>query len=381
MSELDGLRGRITDIDDRILALFEERMRAIDEVAERKARSRSPVLDEHREKQVVARGRAQVPAAIGDSAESLLRTLMRLSRERQYEDTLPLDFLWELGRRIQAAPAAPPRLARVVVQGSQGAYAAQAAAALYPGAEILHAATWDAACLLTVSGDADLAVLPLENTTAGTVNEVYDLLLKHGLSVVRSATSSIRHCLAGLPGARAEDVKTVVSHPQALSQCAGAIRRNGWVTRVSDNTAFAAAEVAAAKDPTLAALASREAAAVHGLTVLLPDVSDTDCNQTRFVVVSPSLSIAPDADRVGLVLKTAHQSGSLAAVLAIVADRGLNLLKVQSRPVPERPWEYRFYVDFQAAPRDPKALLALYQLELELPFLRFLGWYRDEALA
>jgi chorismate mutase / prephenate dehydratase len=213
------------------------------------------------------------------------------------------------------------------------------------------------------------------------VNEVYDLLLKHGLYIVRSATSSIRHCLAGLPGARAEDVRTVVSHPQALSQCAGAIRRMGWATRVSDNTAFAAAEVAAAKDPSFAAISSREAAAVHGLVVLVADVSDTDCNQTRFVAASPTLSIAPDADRVGLVFKTPHQSGSLAGALAVLADRGLNLAKILSRPVPERPWEYRFYADFQSPPRDPEAMLALYQLEQELPFLRFLGWYAEDTLS
>ena len=380
MDALDELRDRISGLDERILRLFEERMEAAASVAETKALSRAPVFDGDRERKVVERGRGLLPEALGASAESLLRTLMRLSRERQYETLLPIDFLWDLGRRIQDAPPAPPAAARVVVQGSRGAYTAQAAAALYADAEIVHAATWDAACLQVVSADADLAVLPLENTTAGTVNDVYDLLLKHGLHIVRSATSSIRHCLAGPSGARPEDVRTVVSHPQALSQCAGAIRRNGWATRVSDNTAFAAAEVAAAKDPSLAAISSREAAAVHGLAVLIPDVSDTDCNQTRFVVVSRTLTIAPDADRVGLVLKTPHTSGSLSGVLEVLADRGLNLAKILSRPVPERPWEYRFYLDFQSPPRDPRAMLALYQLDQELPFLRFLGWYSEVAL-
>ena len=381
MTDLETLRSNIGAIDEELLRLFAARMEAIGGIAEWKARTRSPVLDAHREQRTLEWGREQTPASLANSAESLLHTLMRLSRERQYETLLPLDYLWDLGRRIRTAPPAPPRSARIAVQGSQGAYAAQAAAALYPGAEILHAATWDAACLQAVSGDADLAVLPLDNTTAGTINEVYDLLLKHGLFVVRSATSSIRHCLAGLPGTRPEDVRTVVSHPQALSQCAGAIRRMGWATRTSDNTAFAAAEVAAAKDPSLAAISSREAAAVHGLSVLIPDISDTESNQTRFVVVSSTLSISPDADRVGLVLKAPHQSGSLAGVLSIFADRGLNLSKIHSRPVPERPWEYRFYIDFQSPPQDPQAMLALYQLEQELPFLRFLGWFAETTLS
>jgi chorismate mutase/prephenate dehydratase len=381
MTDLDGLRERIDAIDDQLVRLFRERMEVVDAVAETKTRSRAPVFDPHREQRMLAWGRTQVPEPLGPSVDALLLALTRLSRERQYETLLPLDFLWDLGRRIKAAPPAPPHSARIAVQGSQGAYASQAASALYPAAEIRHAATWDAACLQVVSGDADLAVLPLENTTAGTVNEVYDLLLRHGLFVVRSATSSIRHCLAGLPGARAEDVRTVVSHPQALSQCSGAIRRNGWATRTSTNTAFAAAEVAAAKDPSLAALSSREAAAVHGLVVLSTDVSDTDCNQTRFVVVSSTLSISPDADRVGLVVKTSHSSGSLSGVLSVFADRGLNLAKIQSRPVPDRPWEYRFYVDFQSRPHDPRALLSLYQLEQELPFLRLLGWYAEEVLS
>ncbi len=381
MTDLDGLRGRLDGIDEQLIRLFRERMEVVDAVAETKTRSRAPVFDPHREQRMLAWGRTRVTESLGPSVDALLLTLTRLSRERQYEALFPLDFLWDLGRRIKAAPQSPPHAGRVVVQGSQGAYAAQAASALFPEAELLHAATWDAACLQVVSGDADLAVLPLENTTAGTVNEVYDLLLKHGLYVVRSATSSIRHCLVGLPGARAEDVRTVISHPQALSQCAGAIRRNGWTTRTSDNTAFAAAEVAAAKDPSLASLSSREAAAVHGLAVLSSDVSDTDCNQTRFVVVSSTLSISPDADRVGLVVKTPHQSGSLAGVLAVFADRGLNLAKIQSRPVPDRPWEYRFYVDFQSPPLSPRAMLALYQLEQELPFFRFLGWYAEEALS
>ncbi|NLC84534.1 MAG: type II 3-dehydroquinate dehydratase [Ruminococcaceae bacterium] len=376
-SDLTELRIQLNDLDEALFDRFRERLAIVRQVADYKKRSGLPVVDLEREAVVAAQVSSRFPQADSRRAESLARTLMRLSREAQYEDLLPHDHEWALGERLHKAAVKPARAASIACQGASGAYSMEAGELLFPDAELVPAPTFAEACTRVLDGRSDLAVLPLENSTAGTVDAVYDLLLSQQLYIIQSVLLPIRHRLAAKPGTTLAEIRRVRSHPQALAQCQNFIRKHGWETAEAANTAVAAAEAAAAAEPGLAVIASAAAAELHGLEVLADDICDSGVNQTRFVVISRELVITPDADRVSLVLSTPHQSGALAATLSMFSDRGINLLKIQSRPDPLKAWNYRFYLDFESPRADSEAMLVLYQLEHEMPSLQLLGWYRE----
>jgi chorismate mutase / prephenate dehydratase len=379
-NDLAGLRREIEKIDANLLQVFTDRMKLARAVADVKAKKGTPIFDPERENELVRLAVSQVVPADALRAESLLRSLMRLSRSAQYEIVYPIARDFSLGRRIIAAEQGWPEIRQAVFQGSAGAYAGQACRRLFPDIPAMAVNTWEEACRIVEAGQADVAVLPLDNSTAGTVDDVYELLLKYDLHIWRSLSLKIEHCLLGKPGSTMDGIRTVISHPQALAQCSDLIRSRGWVTRESLNTAFAAEACAAGADLSLAAIASDTAAAANGLEILARGINNTHVNQTRFIAIGTALRISDDADRVSLVLSLPHRSGSLAGTLSIFGDRGLNLTKIQSRPDLENPWTYLFYVDFECpVQRQDAALATLCQLSSELPMLRFLGWYHEEA--
>lgn len=382
---LAAAREQMDAIDRELVRTLVKRLQVSAQVAAIKGPDGQAVFAAARETAVLAQTHAWAQAALAagqtaaaaDHVRSLMRHVMRLSRALQYELLLPDDHTWQLGAQIAAAPATLP-LPTIAVQGGAGSYQSLAAAQLAPHARQRETATFADSCADVVSGAAAGAVLPLENTTAGTVDAVYDLLLRHELYIVGALSLPIAHALLALPGSTSEQIRTVHSHPQALAQCADTIRKQGWQAVAATNTAYAARDVAALADPTVAAIGSPEAARAHGLTMLADNLSDLPSNQTRFVLVARQPAIAATANRVSLILRLDDRSGTLAAVLDVFADRGLNLTKIQSRPQPARPWEYLFYLDFDAQARGwqrAAAQVTLYQLEREYPFVRFLGWY------
>lgn len=376
--DLQGLREKISSIDDRMLELFRERMQVARSIAKTKAGTDKPVYDSAREEELLTWAGS---CCIGDDslrAQNLMRTLMRLSRGAQYDLLRGFDESYELGRVLEGALREPPEVKTAVYQGPLSSYSSQACRLLFPEAEISSARTFADACDLVSDGAADIAVLPLENSTAGTVDDVYDLLIGHHLSIQTSLSLPISHCLMVKPGTRLEDIREVVSHPQALAQCSEAISRYGWQVVESLNTAYAAAHVAASEGADIAAIASSEAASENGLDVLLDNIANTTHNQTRFIAVGRQLLITPQADRLSLVLRLPHQSGALASMLALFADRGINLSKIQSRPDPNQPWSYLFYLDADCLAGSEQALSALYQLSREMPYIKLLGWYNEK---
>ncbi|MBP7401667.1 MAG: chorismate mutase [Clostridia bacterium] len=383
---LEEARAALDRIDAELVGVLLDRMRVSGEIAGIKSGTGQPVYSGDREDAILDRVYAQAAAGLlpderrepAMHLRSLMRHVMQLSREYQYDILMPGTADWPIGRLIGEAPASLPAVRTVAVQGGPGSYQSMAASQLFPDAEQTMTGTFAESCSMVQDGRSDLAVLPLENTTAGTVDAVYDLLLRNELYIVASVSLPIVNCVMAPPGARIQDIRTVVSHPQALAQCAETIRSRGWESVASLNTAFAARDVAAAGDRTVAAIGSPSAARDHGLDILLETANDNACNQTRFVAVAPAPAIPPDATRISLILRLADRSGTLSSVLNIFADRGLNLAKIQSRPLPERPWEYSFYLDFEARAGDGErtlALVTMYQLEQEHPSVRFLGWY------
>jgi chorismate mutase/prephenate dehydratase len=306
-----------------------------------------------------------------------MTTVMRVSRENQYEILLENDNDWAIKNMINNADNNIFSPERIACQGTSGSYSHLASTDVFPDSYCVPVQTFEDSITLLLKGDCELALLPLENTTAGTVNDVYDLITKNSIYIVKAVSVPIHHKLVVLPGANISKIRTVLSHPQALAQCSNYIKNKGWTQIAVENTAFAAQKMIEINDPSYCAIASSEAATINNLKIHDDDICDSEHNQTRFVALSKKFIIEDNADRISLSFKLPHQSGSLASVLNVFAERGLNMTKIQSRPVPERPWEYSFWVDLSARRGDENVLLALYQLSKELPFLQILGWYEE----
>ena len=375
---LSGLRKQISQVDVELMNVFNRRMDLAEEIAYTKIHSKTSVYDARREAEVSDLARQRAGDDMATRVDSLMKTMMRISREKQYDILMPGDRNWKIGLALEASGTSLDFIRAAAFGGTRGSYSEQAAQKLFPNASKIEMHTFSQACELVLSGEADVAVLPLENTTAGTVDNVYELLQKKSLHIVRATSISVAHTLAVIPGTKLSDIRTVISHPQAISQCSEIIGRYGWDSAASDNTAFAAEEVKKRGDPSLAAIASEESARRNGLEILPVKICNAASNQTRFIAVAKELVITPDADRISTLMHLPHRSGALVAALEIFADRGLNLTSIFSRPIQNTPGEYSFFLDFVCPAMGKDALLALYQLSSEMPFVKVLGWYVEE---
>ncbi len=356
--DLSTLRDRIDQLDRQIIALLAERLRVVEEVAVAKLEAASPFRDREREERLLLRLREHATEAGLDphQIERLYRVIMDMSVAHQ-EAT------------VRNRPDAPLRVAYQGVEGSYSHLTAQRRYGGRPGGALLAGHdTFRGAADAVVHGAADLALLPIENTTAGSINETYDLLADGTLHVTGEVVSSIEHCLLALPGVSLDELRVVISHPQALAQCHAFFAQHPHlVARPELDTAGAARRVAQAGDRTLGAIASAAAAKTYGLAIVAQAIQSSAGNATRFVEVA--LRPAPLAEgsraKTSLVLALADRPGALGEVLMRFAARGLSLTKLESRPIPNAPFTYRFYVDvlghaasapFQAALDDVRPL-------------------------
>ena len=266
---------------------------------------------------------------------------------------------------------------RVAFQGERGAFSEEAAVKLLgEHVTLVPRPTFESLFAATEEGAADLALAPVENTLAGSVHRVYDLLLASPLHITAEVVIPIRHFLIGLPGSKAEEVKTVESHPVALAQCERFFASRPDIRRVAaDDTAGSVAAVLRRGDSTCAAVAGRRAAEIYGGQILREGLEDHRENYTRFVLLSPEPSDGRDADKLSLVLKLAHSPGALHHALEPFARRRIDLLKIESRPLHGQPWEYHFYLDLRAPPRDTELAAALEELRERAASVRVLGHY------
>ena len=376
--ELLALRAKITETDGELMKVFNKRMSISAQVGRYKLQNgQKRVFDADREEEVIELARQRTDSELGSQVNSLMKTILRISRERQYDILLPEAKDWEQGDLIKDAAKSLSHVKKVVFAGAQGSYSEIAAMSMFPEEERTAVSTFSEACNLVLEKKADAAILPLENTTAGTVDDVYHLLQKEDLYIVSATSVRVSHKLAVIPGTDISEIRTVTSHPQGLSQCSNAISQYGWDMKTSGNTAFAAQEVAKKGDKSLAAIASEDAALRNGLTVLELDICNSSYNRTRFVAICRKPVITSKANRISILMHISHQSGSLVSALQVFSDRGLNLCSIISRPIPDVPWEYAFFLDFQCEKEREAALLSLYQLSQEMPYLKFLGWYED----
>jgi len=269
------------------------------------------------------------------------------------------------------------RSARVAIQGERGAFSEEAAIRLLgEEIEVVPRPTFEAMFSAIGEGAADCALAPIENSLAGSVHRSFDLLVESGLSIIGEVIIPIAHNLIGVPGATLEQLRVVESHPVALAQCERFFIAHPRLKRIAtEDTAGSAREVVGAGDPSRAAIASRRAAELYGGAILREHLEDSSQNYTRFLLLGASAETPPTANKLSVVFQTAHLPGALHRALEPFARRGINLLKIESRPVHGRPWEYRFYLDLEISASEPGAAAALEELRRHTVNLRILGSY------
>ena len=377
--ELSECRNKVDSIDEEILRLFSERMNIAAEIASWKQENSLPVLDVRREKEKLQRIEEMSDPELSDYTFTLFSMLMELSRSRQNRI---LHRESPETRVIEAALRDTPQLfpgkAIVACQGVEGAYSGIACEKLFARPSIFYFSSFDAVFTAVEKGLCRYGVIPVENSTAGTVNAVYDLMVKHDFRIVRSVRIKVDHNLLVRPGTKAEDITEIYSHGQALTQCAGFLQRfpNAKIIPC-ENTAVAAKMVAESADPGVAALSSRSCAKLYGLEILMASVQDSDNNYTRFICISKNLEIYPGADHTSLMMVIRDEPGTLHHVLARFYVLGINMHKLESRPIPGRNWEYRFYFDLDTSVYSPKFIQLMGELGDICEEYEYLGSYSE----
>ncbi|MBQ7934306.1 MAG: prephenate dehydratase [Lachnospiraceae bacterium] len=373
--DLLELRDKIDGIDADIVRLYEERMDICKQVAEFKIQNGKRVLDKQRELEKIAKVKSLTNNEFNSHGiEELFEQIMSMSRKLQYQLLAENGCLGKLP--FIGVEELDTRKARVVFQGAEGAYS-QAAMQEYFGDQIqsAHVDSFRDAMAALDEGSADFAVLPIENSTAGIISEVYDLLVEFENYIVGEQIIKIEHCLLALPGTKVEDIKTIYSHPQSLMQSAKYLNRHNWQQISMQNNAFAAQKVAKEGDKTQAAVAGAHAASVYGLEILEQGINQEQANSTRFIIVTNQKIFRKDAQKVSICFEVPHESGSLYHMLSHFIYNNLNMTKIESRPIEERNWEYRFFVDFEGNLADSAVKNALRGLREETRSMKILGNY------
>lgn len=373
--DLQELRRKIDEIDSQIVSLYEQRMDISKEVAEYKIETGKKVFDKVREEEKLRAVKALTHNEFNSlGVGELFEQIMSMSRKLQYR------LLTEKGSAGRLPFIGVDTLdtgnARVVFQGAEGAYS-QAAMVKYFGEHVnsFHVDTFRDAMMAIEEGSADFAVLPIENSTAGIVSEIYDLLAEFENYIVGEQIIKIEHCLMGIPGATLADIRTVFSHPQSLMQSARYLNERDFKQISMQNNAFAARKVAEDGDKTQAAIASEYAAEIYGLSILAKGINHSSTNSTRFIIVTNQKIFLKNAGKVSICFEVPHESGSLYHMLSHFIYNNLNMNRIESRPIEGRNWEYRFFIDFEGNLSDSAVKNALRGLRDEAQNLRILGNY------
>ena len=378
--DLQEYRKKIDKVDEEILRLFKERMEISGQIARVKQTQGLPLLDIAREREKLETIRGQTDAQTSSYANMLYMLLFELSRAHQggllqTESALGQNIL----ETAEHTERVFPRRALVACQGAEGAYSQVACDRIFAEPNILYCTSFEGVFSAVRDGLCQYGVLPLENSTAGSVNMVYDLMMRHDFKIVRSARIKIDHNLLAKPGVKKEDVREIFSHEQAIQQCAEYLKgfgKNVKITAVA-STAEAAKIAAESGRNDVAALASRSCCELYGLRGLESSVQDKGNNYTRFICVSKNLEIYPGAERTSVMLTTAYKPGSLYRVLALIYTLGVNLVKLESRPLPDRDFQFMFYFDLEISIYSENFGRLIRELESVCEEFYYLGSYAE----
>ncbi len=377
--ELTDYRKEIDAIDADLTALFYKRMNVAAEIAGYKKANGLPALDAKRERDKLRELMHNSPEALKDYTAQLYSLIFELSRSYQNRilgsnSSLPAD----IERAIKDTQPLFPEDAAVACQGVEGAYSQIACEKLFRMPNVFYCSTFDAVFSAIESGFCRYGVIPLENSTAGSVNAVYDLMMRHNFRIVRSVRLKVDHNLLAKKGIKLEDVREIYSHEQAINQCSAFLAKLKNVKVIScENTAAAAKFVAESDRRDVAALSSRACIELYGLDCLAASVQDEGGNFTRFICISKNLEIYPGADRTSLMMVLPHRPGSLYKVLSRFYALGINLNKLESRPMPERNFEFMFYFDLDTSVYSPQFIQLMGELEDVCESFAYLGSYSE----
>lgn len=376
MRNLSEIRNEIDSVDAEIVALYEKRMRLAEQVAEYKISTGKKVLDKEREKSKLDKIKEFATTDFTKcGVTELFEQIMAMSRKRQYQMLTEHGILDKPG--FDAVEKLPVKKAKIVFQGVEGAYT-QVAMKRFFGENIdsVHVETWRDAMEAIKSTEADYAVLPIENSSAGIISQNYDLLVEYDHSIVGEQIIKIDHCLLGTPEAELSDIKQVHSHPQALMQCSAFLETNReWNNIAEQNTAIAAKKIKEDGKVSEAAIASRLTADIYGLKILKENIQNNPNNSTRFLIVSKDKIYVKNAEKISVYFELPNESGSLYHALSHFIYNNINMNRIESRPLAGKNWEYRFFVDFDGNLEDSAVQNALRGLKEETSKMKILGNY------
>lgn len=379
MTALDDYRKELDQIDEQMVQLLERRMRTAERIAQYKIENNVPVLDALREREILDRITRNATPDMAFYTRTMYSNIMEMSKDHQrkavQQDT-PL--VKSIKQALEDTPKVFPATATIACAGVLGAYAQQACDKLFKMPQIMYMKNFNGVFAAIENGLCQYGVIPVENSTAGSVNQIYDLMMKYSFYIVKSVKLKIDHSLLAKRGTKIEDIKEIYSHEQAILQCDDYLKKfpNAAVI-LCDTTADAAKLVADSNRSDVAALASYSCGQLYGLECLEEDVQDQGNNYTRFICISKNLEIYPGADKASLKIEVSHKPGSLYAVLSRFNSLGINIFKLESRPIPKRDFDYMFYFDIDAAVYSEEFIRLMNQLDELTHDFKYLGSYME----
>ena len=376
--ELSEIREKINAVDDQLLYLFLQRMDLSEEVAAYKNEHHQPILNKQREREILAK----VAEKSGDRERfsyHLFSTIFELSRSRQAElITAPTKVEAQVKASLAAGGEVFPQTGLVACQGVEGANSQVACDRLLPRGNIVYVKSFEAVFSAVESGLCKFGVVPIENSSNGSVRAIYDLIQRKKFSIVRSTRLCIRHELLALPGVKMDDITEIYSHEQAIGQCSKFLNGLGGVRVIPcDNTAMAAKMVAESGNRHAAAISSHACAALYGLQCVNDAIQDSDNNYTRFICITKDPVIYAGANRISLIIACDNKPGALYEILSKLAALGINMTKLESCPVTGRNFEFIFFLELEASVHEPGVLPMLEELERSCANFQFLGSYAE----
>lgn len=380
--EITDYRNKIDAIDEKMVKLFCERMELAKDIASYKKENGLPVLDTERERKLLDKVEDAAGSDMGDYTRRLYTTALELSRSYQNSLNLGASALTKsIEDALSKTPQLFPEKAVVACQGVEGAYSVRACEKLFEKPSVMYFQTFDAVFKAVEKGFCEYGVVPLENSTAGSVNMTYSLMDRYRFHIVRSTKIQIEHCLLTQNGTKLGDIKKVYSHPQAIEQCSVFLDSLGKDVEVipCENTAMAAKRVSETGAGS-AAIASEKCCAEYNLSAAEKNIQNTDNNYTRFICFSKDIKIFPGADKTSLLVRTPHRVGALYHVMAQLYSNGINILKLESRPIPGSDFEFMFYFDLEGSVYSKRLLNAIRSIEntLGTQNVKYLGSYREK---
>ena len=377
--DIQELRGQIDEIDDELVRLFIRRMDVASQIADYKKEHDLPIFVPARERETLAEVAKKAGPEMANYARVLYSMLFELSRSYQGKRNETLSPLYEtITQAIETTPKLFPPSAMVACQGVEGAYSQIACEKIFKSPFILYFKNFDGVFTAIEQGLCQYGILPIENSSAGSVKKVYDLMIHHNFSIVRTFRLKIDHNLLAAPGATLEGIKEVYSHEQAINQCSELLSSMQGVKVIPvENTAVAAEMVSKSGRTDVAALSSRSCAELYGLKCLASSVQDKGNNYTRFICISKRLEIYPGADKTSIMMILNHRPGALYKVLARMYVLGINVTKLESRPLPDRDFEFMFYFDLDTSIYSEEFVQLMCELDDLAEEFTYLGSYSE----